>query len=235
MPTKARRRNYRRKPKIYGTKPKFMPRNLAIKRSAQLSTKTFYFKKSGSINSDNAGQTSFIWTTQFNPIIPTNPKRMPIIADSELAAEMYTEYKVLAVKVRLFAANIGTEMGMVQIPPVTQPIAGYDRGNTITYIDQEIRPNEPLPGNIIEVMNLGSARMIPSRTEKFTRILYRKKGVPEWGCCDRNVPVGNRVPDPWAGGLFLLGNFARLNLGIRPLWFYSVTYKIIFRGRSFTP
>ena len=101
------------------------------------------------------------------------------------------------------------------------------------FLDQDIRPNEPLQTNIVDVMNLGSCKMIPSRTDKHTKMLYRPKGYPEWGSCDRNVPISDREPDKWYGGIYLLGNFARP--AIRPLWFYTVTYKMIFRGRSFTP
>lgn len=235
MPNLKRRKGKRRGRRTYATKSQFMPPALAVKRYGQLSTKTFFFKTAGTINSDNSGQTTMNWPTQFQPAIVGNPKRMPVVADSVNAAEMYTEYKVVAVKVTVFAANIGSEPGQAPIPPITGFSAGYNRGATVMYIDQEVRPNEPLPLDLTEVLNYGSTRMIPSRADKHTRIIFRKKGVPEWGCCDRNVPIADRQPDRWDGAIFLLGNFARLNLGIRPLWFYTVAYKITFRGRSFTP
>ena len=235
---KARRKRFRRKPRIYGTKATFMPKQLMLKRYGQVSTKTFYFKTAGTINSLPNGVTTFGWNTQSPPINPGDPNRMPNVSDAYTFAECYNEYKVLAIKVRLFAANVGTETGTLPGNPAQGAIpiaAGYNRGNTVMYLDQEIRPNEQVPTNIVDVMTLGSAKMIPSRIHKYTKVLYRKKGLPEWGCCDRNVPVSDRAPDPWHAGIFLLGNNARLGTGIAPLWFYTVTYKIIFRGRSFTP
>ena len=241
MPYKKKytKRPYKRKPRIYGTKASFMPKQLALKRYGQVSTRTFYFKASGSINSDNVGDTQYSWLTSTAPVIVGNPRRMPDIADSYIIAECYSEYKVLAIKVRLFAANIGTEVGQLPStdppPPIHPRQPGFDRGDTVCYLDQEIRPLEPEASQILNVMNLGSCRMIPSRISKYTKVLYRKKGLPGWGCCDRTVPVAQRVPDPWYAGCFLLGNNARQSLGVRPLWFFTVTYKIIFRGRNFTP
>lgn len=237
MPYTRKKRNYarrNRRPRIYGTKAKFIPRGLAHKRYGNVSTKTFYFKASGSINGDNSGNTNFAFRTQQIPANPGDPLRMPDVADAYTIAECYTEYKVLAVKVRLFAANIGVEVGQIGTLGLPQA-AGFNRGNCVTFIDQEIRENEPVQTNILNVMNLGSCRMMPARISQYTRTMFRKKGVPGWGCCDRNVPVANREPDPWAGGIFLLGNNARASPTVNPLWFYTVTYKIIFRGRSFTP
>lgn len=232
---RRRRAPVRRRPRIYGTKPKFMPRMLAAKRYGQVSTKTFYFKSAGQINSDINGTVNTSWRTQFGPVTPGDPNRMPNIADAYTFAECYTEYKVLAIKVKIFAANIGTEGGRLPGPPPTVIAPGVQRGNTVMYLDQDIRPGEQLPDNITDVMTLGSAKMIPSRVSQYTRTIYRKKGVPEWGCCDRNVPVSDRQPDPWYGGIFILGNNAR-PLSPQPiLWYFTVTYKIIFRGRSFTP
>lgn len=228
---RRRRRRVKRKPRIYGTKAQFMPKTLALKRYGQVSTKTFYFKASGTINSNNVGVVSQQWLTQFPPLNVGNPNRMPNVADSYTFAECYNEYQILAVKVKIFAANIGTEPGMADAPLPAVP--GFNRGATVMYLDQEVRENEPLQQNIVNVMNLGSAKMIPSRSDQHTKLLYRKKGIPDWGTCDRNVPIADRVPDPWFAGIYLLGNYARV--AVRPLWFYTVTYKVIFRGRSFTP
>lgn len=235
--TRAKRRP--RKSNIYATKAKFIPKSLAQKRYGQVSTKTFYFKTAGTIDSNNAGVTSFTWDTQSPPAAtaPANsPNRMPAVSDAYTFAECYNEYKVLAVKVKLFAANVGTETGTISQTNTTPPIprqAGYNRGNSVMYLDQDVRPGENLPTDIVNVMTLGSAKMIPSRTAMYTKMLYRKKGVPEWGCCDRNVDEIDRKPDPWFGRIILLGNNARTPTGVSPLWFYTVTYKIIFRGRSY--
>lgn len=230
------RRRARARRNIYGTKPQFMPRTLAVKKYANLGTRTIYFKRSGTINSNAAGVTSFVWRTYAGDDTATNPIRMPEIADSPVAAMMYTEYKVLAIRVRLYAANVGTETGQLA-GGGTPNVPGFNRGNAITYLDQDIQKDEPVYSDITQVMNTGSARMIPPRVSSFSRVIYRKKGEPSWGCCDRNVDVDDRTPDPWQAGILLLGDNATtaINAGIRPLWFYTCTYKIIFRGRNFVP
>lgn len=230
---RRRRRNNRAK-RTYATKARFMPRALAVKRYGQVSTKTFYFRASGTLNSDNTGRILNSWQTQFPPIAPpptTDPNRMPDVADSYTFAECYTEYKVLAIKLRLFAANIGTEPGQAQ-PPMS-PIPGFNRGNSVCYVDQTVHDNEVYPIDIVDVMNRGSARMIPSRSSKYTVSLFRPKGNPRWGVCDRNITLADRTPDPWYGTINMLTNFAAP--AQRPLWFYTVTYKIIFRGRNYAP
>lgn len=223
----------KRKRNLYGTVARFMPNRLKQERSAQVSTRTFFFSSSGTINSDNSGRTVASWQTQAVNPIPGLPNRMPLIADSNFVAELYNEYRVEAIKVTIYSANIGTEVGEIRNLGSGPPYEGFDRGNTVMFFDQEIRPNETLPDNIIDCINIGSCKMIPSRVSKYTRVLYRKKGINLWGCCDRNVEVADRAPDPWYGGIHLIGQFARLGLGVRPLWFFSVTYKISFRGRNF--
>lgn len=223
------RRRYKRR-NLYGTVAKFMPNRLKAERNAQISTRTFYFKNSGTINSDGDGRTVASWQTQAVGSVPANPNRMPQIADSYLVAELYSEYRVEAIKVTIYAANIGTETG--QIRPINA-YPGFDRGNTVMFFDQEIRPNETLPTDILDCINLGSCKMIPSRVSQYTRTLYRKKGVNLWGCCDRNVDPIDRTPDPWYGSINLVGEFAREPVGVRPLWFWTATYKITFRGRNF--
>lgn len=221
-----RRRNRRKN--IYGTKPKFMPRQLAKERYGNVSTKTFYFKTAGSVNSAPNGNTRISWTTQYD--LATSAT-FPDVADSIRVSAAYTEYKVLAVKLRLFAANVGTEPG--QQVNAAPDVEGFNRGNSCIFIDQDTVYNEQYPTDIIDVMTRGSARMIPSRAQKWTLTMYRKKGLPGWGTCDQNIAPADRTVDPWGGAIVLIGNNARTGQGIRPLWFFTVTYKIIFRGRNY--
>lgn len=233
-----RPRRFNRKAGIYGTKPKFMPNRLALERAGNVSTKTFYFKAAGAIPSDPNGTTKTSWRTQYGPVVPDDPNRMPNISDAYTFAECYTEYKVLAIKVKLFAANVGSEVGGLPAPPPAPPTSitgGFSRGDTCIYFDQDVKDTEQQPDLITEVMTYGSAKMIPSRIAKWTTTLYRKKGLPEWGCCDRNVPIAERQPDPWYAGIYILGNNARPLQPPPILWYYTVSYKIIFRGRTFTP
>lgn len=224
------KKKYKKRPRLYGTKAKFVPRGLALKRKNQVSTKTFYFKASGTLNSNQVGNIQAFWPTQFSPQGTGNTTyTMPRVADSEIVAQAYTEYKVLAVRVRLFASNVGTETG--QIAAQGPNIPGYNRGDTVLYIDQDVKPAEDRPTSILAVMNRGSCNMIPDRVSKWTKVMYRPKGYPEWGCCDRNVAIPARTPDPWFGAISIIGNSARPL--VRPLWFFTVNYKIIFRGRNY--
>lgn len=230
MPVKKyTRRKPRRRP--YGTKAKFVPRSLAVKRYNNVSTKTFYFKEAGVIQSDALGNVIRQWNTLSKPAppFPNNPLRLPQVADIENVAQLYNEYKILAVKVRVFASDIGTEPG----PQGGAPgFSGFNRGSTVMYLDQKATRNEVIPPLITDVMTYGSAKMIPSRCSKYTRVMYRPKGYPKWGTCDRNVPVSEREADPWFASVNLLANYATPNQ--EPIWFYTVTYKICFRGRTYT-
>lgn len=220
-----RKKRIKRRTKLYATKASMMSKSLAKKRYGQVSTKTFYFKGAGTIDVGPGGVTNFAWRTQNG----ADPVSLPLIpGDYSTVAELYQEYKVLAVKVRLFAANIGVESD-----PEIGTNNPFNRGNTVMYIDQDINPNEQAPGLITNVINQGSCRMIPSRCDKYTKVMYRAKGNPDWGCCDTNVPVASRQPDSWFAGIFLLGNNASSNIPNKQLWYYTVTYKVLFRGRNY--
>lgn len=221
IPVYQKRKRYYRRRRIYGTKASFMPKQLSLERYGQVSTRTFWFKQSGTIASDQQGRVSKAFATQFPPVVAGQPYRMPPIADSTTAARMYNEYKVLAIKVRLFSANIGDESAG----------QGQFRGNTVTYLEQNVAAwNATLPNQVVQVINRGSCNMIPSRVSKHTRVLYRPKGIPEWGNCDPNTLAADREPDPWKGGLYILGETATPSIPI--LWYYVVTYKMIYRGRT---
>lgn len=228
----ARRKRPRRKP--YGTKASFVPRGLAIKRYNQVSTKVFYFKQSGRLNSDSNGIVNQSWSTQVEvpPAPPGIPAyfKMPDISDNTLIEQAYTEYKVLALKVRIFPASVGTEPLGGQ-PAQTLPFIPLFRGNTVMYVDNKVTANTQSPDDIEDVINLGSAKMINSR-RPYTRTLYRPKGYPKWGNCDNNLPVQTRDPDPWWGSCILLANQATPSSPT--LWFWTATYKVIYRGRTYT-
>lgn len=235
MPTTRRsyarsKKRYAPRRRIYATKKKFMPTQLAKERYGGVSTKTFYFKGAGSVNADVIGNTLRPWVTQLIPGAPGQPVRIIEVADSVKVSTCYTEYKVLSLKLRLFAANIGTEPGMEVLGP---DIPGFNRGDAVIYIDQDVNRSEVYPPNILQVINKGSARMIAPRAQKHTVTMYRKKGVPGWGCCDPNIALLDRAPDPWLAAIVLTGNNARVGIPVRPLWYFTITYKILFRGRNY--
>lgn len=230
MPYKRKTRRPRRKP--YGTKATFVPRNLAVKRYNQVSTKTFYFKYNGTLQSDSNGLVQGAWsTTQEVVISPTEIYyRMPNVSDNTIIEQAYTEYKVLAIRVRFFPANVGTE-SLGGEPVTSLPFIPLFRGNTVVYTDNKVTANTVAPEQIADVINAGSARMINSR-RPFTRVIYRPKGYLSWGNCDNNLPAQTRPADPWWGSILLLGNQATPTSP--QLWFWTATYKVVYRGRTFT-
>lgn len=220
MPYK--KKTYRRKKT---GKKKFMGKKLRQKRKEGISTKVFYFKANGEVSSGGTGAALVNFSTQLQrPIPETNAPVAP--ADWNRIARCYQEYKYLAVKLELFPANVGTESdapGFSSNP--------FNRGNAVTYINQSVDRDEQEFNAIDQVINKGSAMMIKPRA-KHTRIMYRPKGFPEWGCCDFTVnPSTLRVADPWWARIVLIINNATAN--IERLWFWRATYKCIFRGRTF--
>lgn len=227
MPYKVGRRKLYRKRKR-GYKKKFVPRGLAMKRAQQISTKVFYFKGAGKIagNPQANIQEDFLtvfWQTQPTAMVVPN-----IPGDFDQVSDAYQEYKVLAIRLTLYAANVGTGSAVIQAAP-NQVL---QRGITCIYKDQEvIDPTlQPPPSSVTDVINYGSAKVIPSRVDKWTTTIYRPKGNPEWGNCDRNTPPAQRFADSWRGGIYMLANGCSNQL----LWFYTTEYKVVFRGRNYT-
>lgn len=214
----------------YATKATFVPRSLAIKRYNQVSTKTFYFKGNGTLAAGNGGNGLAAWSTRtrVSPPPPQQAYLTPgVPADFLRLSRCYNEYKILAIKLVLYPANIGTESDLPG--PSANP---FQRGNCITYFEQDLSSVQQLPQQITTVMNLGSAMMFMPR-QKHTRVLYRPKGLPQWGQCDSDIPQSQWRLDPWWGGIFWIINNGTPNGP--PIAYYQVTYKVIFRGRSKAP
>lgn len=218
-PARRPRRRYRKKTVV--------PRGLAIKRRQEISTKTFYFKSNGTLGSNAAGLINRKFenqTPQGNPQAYNLPN---VGADFDRISRAYNEYKVLCFKLELYPANVGTES---DAPGIS--VNPLNRGNSLTYIDNDMELGTTEYNTIPPVMNRGSAFLIQSR-RKHTRVMWRPKGNPGWGCCDFSTPIQNREPDSWWGAVFVITNDATPN--IPALWFWKITAKVIFRGRNTTP
>lgn len=223
--TRRRPMMRRRRNNMYGTKPSFVPRPLAIRRANQIQTRVMYFKAAGTIASfptPATGLAQFGFKTNNQTTTPPTPN---VPEDFDVASQLYQEYKILAIRVKLFAANIGAEL-----LATGSPVSELNRGNTVVYKDNDIKPSEVQPTTIVDVINYGSARLIPSRTSRYTSVLYRPKGFPKWGCCDPNVPAAERNADAWNGGIFMLTTQCTPG---QTLWYFQVSYKVAFRGRNY--
>lgn len=231
MPYKTRRPR-RRRARVPGlaTKARMVPRGLAVKRRNQVSTKTFYFKQVGTINNAAAGSViQKAWQVQED--ILSNPPGGFVNLRT-----LYDQYKVLAMCIKIFPANVGIEPtgGIVSQGGAGVTNLPFNRGNTVVWSDQRPSPTQQFPIAIQDIMSDASAKLIGSR-RYYTRTIYRSTGNPEWGST-QNLPA---EADPWNGSIYLLNNFANTYNPSsippgrpQPMWFYTVQYKITFRGRT---
>ena len=217
---RRRTRRGRRRTVGLAVRPTFMPRALKAQRFQQVSTKTFYFKDNGTILANVLGNSRFDWLTQnltgLNP-----PAQFPQLKG------LYEEYKVLAMFVRIFPANVGTE----PFNNAVNPTGPFNRGDTIVWQDQA-EPFKPPTATISDVINTASCRMISSR-RPYKRVLFRPRGYPKWGVVDPATPQ----PDLWNGAIHLLVEGTSLP-NVPPaqlkLWYWTRCYKVAVRGRTQT-
>lgn len=214
----ARRRAPFRRRRVPGlaTRPRMMPRTYARMRKNQVATKVFWFKLNGQSSTPPVLDYNYFafrtrgFTTEPGGGVSTVPQRDAIFS-------LYDQFKVLAISVKWFPVNVGTEPGQV----LAQGI--LNRGDQVIWSDQRFDDTAVLPIQISEVLNHGSARMIQPRRFQ-SRTMYRPKGHPEWGSCENP----QTIQDPWNGAIQMLVNNATPN---RPIWYYTLTYKVLVRGR----
>lgn len=221
MPYKRRaapRRRRRRNP--MGTKPQFMPRSLAFKRRNQVSTVTKYFKANGICQPDLDGRIKKVWRTGDLADDPPN--------GFVYMKGLYDQYKCLAIQMKIFPANVGIEPDTVLFGT-----NALFRGNSIVWSDQREEALIQIPNDISEIISEGSAKMINSR-RPYGRTLYRPRGHPGWGS---TVEI-TAEPDKWLGDIFLLTIAATPYVppAVAPTLFYwTLSYKIVFRGQRTPP
>lgn len=215
---KSRYPNRRRYP--YRRPAPFISRGLAVKRRNQVATKTFYFKQNGTVLPSAPGSYN-IW--QIRDIIVNPPTGF------EELAKLYDQYKILAMKLVLFACNIGSESADPN-PPTVAP-SFWARGNTVVWVDQRTPTTPPYVNSISDIINFASAKMIPARKSQYTRTIYRPRGQPLWAHLDSTA--GAPEEDGWKGSIQLKNEGASFlpPAGNRPLYYYTVCYKVHVRGR----
>lgn len=212
---RRRRPMRRRRPAGISTVPRMMPRSYAFKRHNQVATKVFWFKINGQTNTDVAGNNLSIFRTRGFYQGPVLPQGQAAIF------ELYDQFKVIAMRIRWFPADVGTEPGQV----INQSV--LFRGDQVVWSDQREDPAQQVPQAISEVINNASARMINPR-RPYTRVIYRPTGNPAWGSCVN--PVAQ--PDSWGGAIYqLINNSTPSATSGRPLWYYTLTWKVVVRGR----
>lgn len=201
---------WRRKSRALATRPRMMSKGLAFKRHNQVSSKCFYFKQNGQIATPGAQDSFYQQFRTQNMLVPPLPTNILDLFS------LYDQYKILAMKVRLYPANVGTEPGQVLASAV------WNRGDQIVWSDQRV-DTAIVPIFVSEVINNASAKMINPR-RPYARTIFRAKGHPQWGSC---VNYQND-PDDWDASIEILGNNATPG---RTLWFYTIQWKVVVRGR----
>lgn len=216
------RRPYRRRIPGLATRPRMMSKALTVKRMNQVSTRVFWFKKNGVISPDAQGRIYSFWTARGFNNPPGTPPPDPPVGWPALRS-LYDQYKVLAIKVRFFPANVGIEPDSALFGPSN----ALFRGDSIAWTDQRFDTGSQTPTLISQVINNASARMVASR-RPFSRVIYRGSGYPEWA-----QTVGPNTTDSWNGSVEFLINGATPSTAtfIPVLWYYTVQYKVMVRGR----
>lgn len=227
MPYARRRFTYARRRRArktgLATRPRMMGRTQKLRRFNQVSTKVFYFKINGELTTDGSGNIYRAWTTR-NLNVPS--PGIPVPAGWDSLKELYDQYKVIGMTLKLFPANVGIE------PDATLLAAGgLLRGDTAVYSDQRFDSGAAAPTQINEVINKASCRMINSR-RPYTRNLFRSRGYPTWANTQ-----GPATPDSWNGSIEILVNNATPESLTPPittplLWYWTLQYKVVVRGRT---
>lgn len=223
MPYRRRKKTTRRKPRYLATRPRMMTRNTALKRMNQVSTDLKYFKTNGVLQSDLQGKVKFTWRTQ--DLVDNPPNGFVYMK------ELFDQYKCLAIQMKIFPANVGIEPDSAIFTD-----SAFYRGNTVIWSDQREEPNVQSPDNISDIISDASARIINSR-RPYRRALYRPKGEPRWG----STQDQQTEPDTWDGAIQQLTTEAIPYIPVTPvtpaptLWFWTLSYKVLFRGRRTPP
>lgn len=221
MPYRIKKKGYRKKRnKVKGlaTIARMMPRALQAQRFQNASTKTFYLKDAGTLTTDLNGVIEQVWSVQDIYSVP----QFAVIGN------LYDQFKCLAMKIRLYPANVGIEPDPSALPVGNN---GLIRGNAGVWSEQRPGATTAFPSSITEMINYGSSRLINPR-RPYQRAIYRAKGFPTWGGIESTA-----TNDQWRGVINLLQVDASAAAagGISPvLWYWSRTFKIVYRGRRST-
>lgn len=213
---RSRRKSTRRK--YTAAVPRMMGAARAAKRKLQVDVRPFWFKFNDEVLAEGTG---------YRQIQP-DPILYNIISFQRLA-RVYDEYKVLGWKYRLFPANVGTEG---HDPPGSD--RAFFRGNHIIWNDQDTLPGTSGgPTQIREVINQASAKMINPR-RPYSRAIWRPYGFPQWYSTEDDGSGIIIEKDDWAGSIkhFYQDASALTGINALALYFITVQFKVIFRGRK---
>lgn len=208
----ARRPIYRR--------PYRRTRTLAAKRGQNLSTSVQWFKKCGDIKAASPGGIIF------DRITPNDVFPVPAFIN---VCRNWEQYKVLKVVAKYYPAYVGSESS-------TSAVAGYRRGNTVTYIDQPpLNVGTPNPGAITVIMGFPSAKLHQSRAT-VKRWMTRPRGAVtnEWSLISHPTALGPPTidPDSWISEIRMFGdNYSTNPTTQKAYWFTEMWFRVVFRSK----
>lgn len=150
-------------------------------------------------------------------------------------ARCWEEYKLLSFSINLIPTAVGSESlfnlsgGIPGAPTVT---AQFRRGNMISYVDQG-EPTNPAPFSFPQLIVRPSAKLIQPRA-RHRRWVTRPKGNPDWGTFNVNGTINS--PDEWQDTRIRLWGENFQVPSVLPntitYYYYTVSYKVLFRGRQ---
>ena len=228
MPTRRRypfrrRRRFRRRQALgLATRSRMFPRRLARKRYQGVDTKLFYFKRNATALSDADGK----YFANFNArSINGGTPATPLFPQFAQVKDLYDQYKVLGITIRFFPANVGIEPDSALFTS-----NALLRGTTVVWNDQRTDTGVTVPTSVTQVINNSSMRMMASR-RYFSRSIFRAKGYPAWA--NIQAPA---TEDSWNGSINVFVEGATPAVITPPaqtpiLFYFTVTYKVLFRGR----
>ena len=230
MPFRRRRFNYRRRRPAYRRRklqtglavvPRLMSRSYRFKRMNQVDTRTAWFKYNGTIDLNDQPFQYYEFRTA--SLYASNPNGW------QEFLRLYDQFKILGFTYKLFPANVGTEPFSNQGSAVPGAPFYLNRGNHCIWSDQRLDGTVQSPTTIAEVINTASARLINAR-RPYTRSIWRPKGKPLWGST-RNLI---QQPDTWTGVInhLIEGGTQQAQGVLKPIYYYTVTFKVCFRGRQ---
>lgn len=213
---KSRRRSSRRGKRYTAAYPRMMGRGRAKRRFQQVDNRLFWFKYNNTLAAPG-GDRHYV----FQP-----DAMLYNILSFQRVAKLYDEFKVLGFKLKLFPADVGIESG----DPAGVPRV-FRRGNVCIWNDQRTPGALPPVTNISQVINNASARLISAR-RPYARSIWRPYGTPNWTSTEDDGSGVLIDIDPWSGSIQMYIQDATITTTDFPLWFTSVQFKVLFRGRK---
>lgn len=206
--------------KVTAAYPRMMSRHRAKKRFQQVDVRPYWFKYNTELIARGTGHNVF----QADPILYN-------IVSFRTVAILYDEYKVQGFTLRLFPANIGIEGH----DPVGVDRA-FRRGNHVLWNDQDTPGAVPVVAAISDIINTASARLINPRSVQ-RRSIWRPYGHSGWTSTDDGGSGTVIDTDPWTGSIqhFYQDASATAEPNDIALWFISIQFKVLFRGRRQDP